>query len=329
LSTYEEDQVITSNWKMTLTMKTELTTHPEATVTIQGLSRFHLNGLGKIYRHSIDGYDIRLNEVMKPEEAELFLVRLANAPQVGGAPVAATVVDVESREEKDEKLRVNIRRAYDSLGNDIPQILQFESKGKKPLDWDIYTEDVQIDFPNPVDSETLGLFSAVAVKHVPSWTSGIKGKALYKAALQELRVFIDNFVDKAEVTGQDWCMDKDSDWCVIMEELSGLDPEPSTHQGDQVITSNWKMVLTMKTESLKTMKTQKTTKMTKKTMKTLTTTPEAVVTIQGLSRFHLNEEGKIYRHSIDGYDVSLNEDMKLEEAGLFLTRLANAPQAMK
>jgi len=54
---------------------------PEAIVTIQALSRFHLNDEGKIYRHSIDGCEIRFNEDITPEAAELFLVRLAVAPR--------------------------------------------------------------------------------------------------------------------------------------------------------------------------------------------------------------------------------------------------------
>jgi len=209
--------------------------------------------------------------------------------------------------EKGETKSLNIRRAYDSLIRDIPQILQFESKGQTPMDWDIYTDDLKTDFPNLVDSAALGLFSAVASKHVPSWSARMKGKDLHKVALQEMRVFVDNFVVKAKVTGQDWCMDKDADWCVIMEEVSGLDdPQVNIHEGDEVITSNWKTELAMNTE--------------------LTTTPEAVVTIQGLSRFHLNAEGKIYRHSINGFDISLN--LKPEEAELFLVRLANAARAV-
>lgn len=310
LSMFEGDPVITSNWKMTLTMNTELETHPEATITIQGLSRFHLNKFGKIWRHSIDGYDIRLNEEINAEEADLFLKRITNAP-AAAIPGRSQVVDVVDLEAQQEKMRANIRRAYDSLGNDIPEILKPEGEGAKPKDWDIYTDDVQLDFPNPVESEALGLWGAVAAKHVPAWRSGIKGKAQYKEALQELRVFVANFVDTAEVTGQDWCMDKDSDWCVIMEELSGLDPEVSEHMGDQVITSNWKMTLKMKAD--------------------LTTKKDDLtVTIQGLSRFHLNDEGKIYRHSIDGYSAVMDEDIPADEAKLFLTSLAaTAPQAEK
>jgi len=235
--------------------------------------------------------------------------------QVGATVPDSRLEDITAswdRLEKEEKYRINVRRAYDSLLSDIPQILQLESKGKTPMDWDIYTDDLQADFPNLIDSEALGLFSAVAVKHVPSWTASIKGKDLHKAAMRELRVFIANYIEKAEVTGQDWCMDKDTDWCVLMEEVSGLDPELSTHKGDQVITSNWKMELTMNTGEM---------------VWEDSTFPEAIVTIQGLSRFHLNDEGKIYRHSIDGCDIHLNHDITPEAAELFLVRLAMAPRA--
>jgi len=319
LAMYEGDPVISSKWKMKITMNTELESHPEATVTIEGFSRFHMNEVGMIYRHSIDEYftSTDLNE----EQAKLFLERLANAPRVA----KSQVVDVDSLDEKQEKKRGNIRQAYASLENDIPSMLQFDDDDSTstPMDWSIYTDDVQLDFAKPNISEALKLWGAVAVTHVPSWGSAIKGKAPYKKALQELRVFVANFVDKADMTGQDWCTAKDSEnWgCVIEEILSGIDPELAEHEGDEVITSNWKMSLTLKDWSGKT-KEAKFLDLSKDRMKGAWT-----LTIQGTSRFHLNEVGKIYRHSIDGYTAGLDEDIQLEESKLFLTRLANAPQA--
>lgn len=237
----------------------------------------------------------------------------------------------EAAPEKEEKYTANVRQAGDSLRNDIPQILQFESKGKTPMDWDIYTDDFKTDLARICEADDgcdldetamLVLFSAVAAQHIPSWTESIKGKDSNKASLQELRVFIDNFVEKAEVTGQDWCTDEIGDWCVVMEELSGLDPELSTFEGDKVITSNWKAVLRMNTGETK-------------GADDVTTFPEAIVTITGLSRFHINDEGKIYRHSLDEYTIGLNQDDKStggptqEEAKLFLQRLAGTPRRVK
>jgi len=234
-------------------------------------------------------------------------------PAVGEEAVEGVevVTNLTEGEAQQEKYRVNTRRAYNSLNNNIPQILQLGSEWT--MDWDIYTDDLKTDFSNVVDSEPLRLFSAVAVKHVPSWTASIEGKDLNKVAFQELRVFIDNFVKKSLVTGQDWCMDKDA----------GLGPEPSTHEGDQVITSNWKMELTMMAPTL-----IEEDGLLKKVE--LTTPSEGIVTIEGLSRFHLNDDGKIYRHSIllKGYvKESLLKEMSYEEAKLFLENLAKAPRA--
>jgi len=208
-----------------------------------------------------------------------------------------------------EKYRLNVRQAYDSLISDIPQILRFESEAvesiywrKTPMNWDIYTDDLETDFTNVVNlnPETVALFAAVA----PSWSPSIEkvglagSKDLHQVALQELRVFIDNFVAKAVVTGQDECMDGKMDWCVAIEEFSKLDPD-----GDQVISSQWKTELTLKPF--------------------LKLPPENVVSIQAHSRFHLNDEGKIYRHSIDNLDFRLNqESVKPEDAELFLAELA-------
>jgi len=214
---------------------------------------------------------------------------------------------------------LNMRKAYDALSTDIPLILELEFKDDEiKTHWDIYADDLKTDFPNLVDSALLGLFSAVTSKHVPSWTARMKGKDLHKDALRDMQVFIDKFVVDGKVTGQD-C--GDADWCVVMEEISGLeDIQVNIFEADDVITSNWKTELIMNKE-LKTTH--------------IISDRAHTITIQGKSRFHFNAEGKIYRHSINNLDILMNnmklEDMTLDdakEAELFLASLANAPRAV-
>jgi len=232
-------------------------------------------------------------------------------PEVESTPEEVAAAEAA---EKENNRKLNVRQAYDSLRHDIPQILRFESKiggtpqwRKIPMNWDIYTEDLQTDFANVVNDVAPRLFAVAA----PTWATSLKGLDIHKKALQELRFFIDSKVERAVVTGQDYCNDDLMDWCVVIEEGgSGLGPEPSTNEVDQIITYSWKTDLTMKPYGLI----------------GGGVTPSAMVTIKALSKFHLNDEGKIYRHSIDQIDILSNqESMKPEDAEFFLTRLVDAP----
>merc|ERR1719491_1441858 len=117
------------------------------------------------------------------------------------------------------------------------------------MNWDIYTDDLETNFTNPVIPVALGLLA------VPTGSASIQGKDLHKAALQGLQKFVVNFVQRVAATGR------------LDQELTSLD-------GDQVITSSWTTEFLM----------NKVFQQENKNLLSGGVISEAIVTIQALSR---------------------------------------------
>jgi len=210
--------------------------------------------------------------------------------------------------EAEEKYKLNVQEAYDSLRGDIPQIL-LEGKGNKVMNWGSFTDDFETDFTNVANPAALALFAVT----LPNWRAKIggkenewgSGKEDHQVVLSELHDFMDDVVEKAEVTGQDWCVEEDLDWCVQIEEESGLSPEWLRQSGNQVISSTWKTKLTLNPfiwtpDQVTYRKRQE--------LPGDGFAPAGIVTIQAVSRFHFNDEGKIFRHSIDQFSMLFDQE---------------------
>jgi len=161
----------------------------------------------------------------------------------------------------------NAGKAFESLSRDMPLILKFEDDAAReaPTDWSIYTDAFETDATNVVNPMALRLFFLQGSPMI----KGLKGN---QQALQDLRVFCSKYVKEDVVRAKTGM---------------GLDKET----GNQVITSQWRMELTMQRFKLRLLQ-----PFTRDDI-------ERVFTVSAVSKFHFDDEGKIYRHSLDHLDI--------------------------
>merc|ERR1712129_627704 len=128
---------------------------------------------------------------------------------------------------------------------------------RTPINWEIFTDDLETDYTNVVNPIALGLIAVVT----PSMLLG-KGKDLHKAGLQELRLFVNNFDGKVVVN---------RDKAIVGSR-------------DKAISFTWGAELRMNTFF----------QQQNNSTPGGGVAPKPIVAIEAHSWFHLNDEGKIY-----------------------------------
>lgn len=161
----------------------------------------------------------------------------------------------------------SLDKAFEILTRDIPDILKFEDDPERETrtDWSIYSDAFETDASNLVNPTVLRLLP---------WSTSIKGLSKNQEVLQDLRVFCSNYVKEHVVRAK-----------------TGTSVDKDT--GAQVIQSEWKMELTMQRLQLRLLQ----------PFFGDDSSPERVVVISAVSRFHFDDDGKIYRHSLDHLDM--------------------------
>lgn len=185
---------------------------------------------------------------------------------------------------------VNLVEAFESLRSNMPEILRFEGDLQRsmPTNFNIYTEAFKTDFKDP-DETALRLVESVIPSisgsdkfpHVTSKVSRgveIRGFESNRRVLEELRTLVGTLRFNR-------VLESDS-----MEASTHTTRNPST--GEDVIESHWKAKLVMHAfwDAGKV----------------------SDVVIKGVSRFYLSAEGKIYRQSIDNFNILVDMEPGLQ-----------------
>jgi len=238
-------------------------------------SKFHVNSEGKIYRHVIDTADVSVNN----EPIEIGVLEALLFEGSGGRAVYNT----------------NRKRAFDTLYNDIPQIL------RRLPNMDVYTPDIELDFQSPVATRLLEASGEKLTK--------IKGLIQMAEFFGKLQLFGQTMVgwDEIEVLSAAICHD---DECVID---SDDDPDAwNADLDDDIIECNWIAKLGLKPNpALPQLGQGAPASDAVQAQRLSTPGPEnldtAVLTIDIQSRLYLNSEAKIFRHVIEMVALSLND----------------------
>jgi hypothetical protein len=204
-------------------------------------------------------------------------------------------VDEKEKKRKNE-YTVNVGEAIDSLHSDLPHMFRIDEDSNefRQLNWGIYTEDLVTDYTT-IDPLALKLlrprlkkWNAEDDKHAVVMASGLVEN---QQVLVELRNFNRKFVRRTMVTA-DTRMGND------------------LHTGAEIIESRWTVKFTMKQFAVPRW-------LAKILGMSEPMSPEGIVIVDGMSRFHLNSEGRIYRHAIDklnlrGVDMAGNRNKLLD-----------------
>jgi len=176
---------------------------------------------------------------------------------------------------------VNLVEAFESLRSNMPEILRFEGDLQRsmPTNFKIYTEAFKTDFKDP-DKTALRLVESVIPSIEIPFSRGveIRGFESNRRVLEELRTLVGTLRFNRVLVSDS------------MEASTYMTRNPST--GEDVIESHWKTKLVMNAfwDAGKV----------------------SDVIIKGVSRFYLSAEGKIYRQSIDNFNIFVDMEPGLQ-----------------
>jgi hypothetical protein len=181
------------------------------------------------------------------------------------------------RKKKQDEFRLNVGEAYDSLNTDIPLILRAQPN------WGIYTEDLELDITNVGEVE-YRLFGAIAGLGVSKKLSNLEQN---KEVLRKLHNFRRTWIQKDEIKART---------------VSSLKLDDN---GDKMIECRWNAHITMKRdEDLIPYWAAVSLGFVRRHTNMFPPTPARDFIIDGVSRFYVNSNGRVYRHVIDKFQLT-------------------------
>jgi hypothetical protein len=251
--------------------------------------------------------------------------------------------EAAEKKRKDQDHEVNAGEALDNLNQDIPEILQ-----RQP-NWDIYTDDLELDL-EMVDPVAFNLLGCVA----PSATTKIKGLAGNRLCLKRLHAFVQEHVRWSEVkvntrksrdvaTGSEiikcrWNARLDMKrmmlpkWAAVAAGAAALaaaisvaDPDALAALAESDVADEVAVAASALAATKFLGNRFPDVSFHFATAATRESAASGIISIDAVSRFHLNAEGRIYRHVIDNIDIRLNDKPLLMSDVEALLRLGLAP----
>lgn len=202
------------------------------------------------------------------------------------------------KQQKTNEFKMNVGNAIDSLNEDIPNIL------RKQPNWAVFTADIELDLMQ-LDQVSLQLFKTAAPGFITDQLK-IRGLIANIGVAQQLQQFRASLVSWDEVK--------------VRTSLS------VDRFGDQVIECRWNARLGIKAIQMPSWASPLSDMMQQNFGASFSqpfgssNTKEPVLELDAVSRFHLNPQGRIYRHVIDnqqllldGQTMSLDLEMMLQK----------------
>lgn len=204
---------------------------------------------------------------------------------MGASSRSDPTANKEEAKKKKEKnnYRVNVGEALDSLQHELPYLLTFNEDTQQfsPINWQIYHEALVTEYKtiDPLAKRLLvpGQMFSREVDDEEAAVIIAKSLRENQKILQELQSFCFSFVDRRYITAS-----------------TKMGVDKST--GAEIIESRWTVKLFMKRLQIPMW-------LAKILGLSEPLSPEGVVVADATSRFHLDADGRIYRHSIDRLNI--------------------------
>jgi len=218
-------------------------------------------------------------------------------PDLGSSGVSDPVATAEEAKKKKEKneYTVNMGEALDSLHHDLPHMFEIDEESQEwaPFNWNIYTDSLVTDYTT-VDPLAVRLLRPKQ----RCWLDGevcaavmADGLIENQHVMQDLRSFVFRFVRRSTV---------------MADTKMGVD----INTGAEILESRWTIKLHMKRFRIPRW-------LSRLLGMSEPLSPEGVVIVEAMSRFHVDSDGRIYRHAIDrlnmrGVDTEGNRNRVLD-----------------